>query len=472
MPSTDAQTPPSRTGEPTEGKLYAAFAIPPKQEEAQANPAVATIHEISDGPRVVAEQQQPGGRPADTAGFAVIDFETTGLSANTHDRIVEVAVVHVDRHGTVTGAWETLVNPGRDVGATHIHGITAAAILDAPTFEQIAPRLVELLSGRVIVAHNASFDTRFLLAELSRLQYAPTGDLPSLCTMKLAKEFLPGSRRRLSDCCAAFDIEIDGAHRAFADALATAKLLGAYMQMNGDTEYWNGLIDGAAEVGWPPLAVVEADWVAREVATAEQPTFLERIATRMPDHSGPDAHREYLSLLDNALLDRRISVHERNALVELASELGIGRDKAAELHATYFDDVVNVAWEDGVLTQEELADIILVGGLLGIPADSITAATAKRAPAPRPASAALGRLTLEPGDRLVLTGEMSRGREEWYAELVSRGFEPWPAVTKKVKLVVAADPDSLSGKARKARDYGIPIVDEAGLSALLAVSAI
>lgn len=405
--------------------------------------------------------------PSESAGFAVIDFETTGLSPSTHDRIVEVAVVHVDRNGTVTGAWETLVNPGRDVGPTHIHGITASSILEAPTFEQIAPRLVELLSGRVIVAHNASFDTRFLLAELGRLQYTPTADLPSLCTMKLAKEFLPGSRRRLSDCCAAFDIEIDGAHRASADALATAKLLGAYMQMNGETEYWNNLVNAAAGVSWPPLAVIEADWVAREVATAEQPTFLERMAVRMPDHSGPDEHREYLSLLDHALLDRRISVHERNALIELATELGIGRAVAEDLHAAYFDDMVHIAWEDGVLTREELADIVLIGGLLGMPADRITGATSEPLAAPGVPTVMPDKLTLAPGDRLVLTGEMSRDRDDWYVELTSRGFEPWPAVTKKVKLVVAADPDSLSGKARKARDYGITIVDEAGLIALL-----
>lgn len=399
------------------------------------------------------------------------DFETTGLAPAKHDRIVEVAVVHVDRHGNVTGAWETLVNPGRDVRATNIHGITAAAVLAVPTFEQIAPRLVELLSGRVIVAHNASFDTRFLIAELSRLQYSPGADLNPLCTMKLAAEFLPGSRRRLSDCCSAFDIEINGAHRASADALATAKLLGAYIRMNDDTMYWNNLIDAAAEVGWPPLAVVEADWVAREVAEAEPPTFLERIALRMPDHSGPDEHREYLALLDRALLDRRISVHEQNALVDLATDLGIGRDKAMELHIVYFDDIVTIGWEDGILTQEELTDIIAVGGLLGIDSDRITAATALREPqvVARQHAAGLSTATysLEPGDRIVLTGEMNRTREEWMAELTRLGFEPWPAVTKKVKLLVAADPDSLSGKARKARDYGITIVDEAGLVKLI-----
>jgi DNA polymerase-3 subunit epsilon len=62
---------------------------------------------------------------------------------------------------------------------------------------------------------------------------------------------------------------------------------------------------------------------------------------------------------------------------------------------------------------------------------------------------------------------MIRTRESWETALIAHGFTPWNAVTKKVRLVVAADPDSLSGKARKARDYGITIVDEPGLERLL-----
>lgn len=122
--------------------------------------------------------------------------------------------------------------------------------------------------------------------------------------------------------------------------------------------------------------------------------------------------------------------------------------------------------------QDELADIVLVGGLLGIDADRITASTAldsqprKRAIPDRPAELPSA-LRLLPGDQVVLTGEMSRVREEWIADLTARGLVVWPGVTKKVRLVVAADPDSLSGKARKARDYGIPIVDEAGLRKIL-----
>ncbi len=63
----------------------------------------------------------------------------------------------------------------------------------------------------------------------------------------------------------------------------------------------------------------------------------------------------------------------------------------------------------------------------------------------------------------MLTGEMTRARADWYRELGFHGFTTWEAVTKKVKLVAAADPDSLSGKARKARDYGIPVVGESWL---------
>ncbi len=53
--------------------------------------------------------------------------------------MVEVADVQADPDGRVTGAWDTLVNPGRDVGATSIHGITAQDVLRAPTFAQVAP---------------------------------------------------------------------------------------------------------------------------------------------------------------------------------------------------------------------------------------------------------------------------------------------------------------------------------------------
>jgi len=68
---------------------------------------------------------------------------------------------------------------------------------------------------------------------------------------------------------------------------------------------------------------------------------------------------------------------------------------------------------------------------------------------------------------VVFTGEMSVPRPVWEKRAVAAGLVPRSGVTKKVKLVVTADPDSLSGKARKAADYGIPIVTEEAFAAML-----
>lgn len=71
------------------------------------------------------------------------------------------------------------------------------------------------------------------------------------------------------------------------------------------------------------------------------------------------------------------------------------------------------------------------------------------------------------GDHVALTGSMSRPRDEWNAILAGNGMVPRSYVTKEVKLVAAADPDSLSTKARRARAYGIPVVSERALTTLL-----
>jgi len=73
-----------------------------------------------------------------SAAFAVVDVETTGFSPRLHDRVIEVAVVRLSPGGLPADEYTTLVNPRRDVGPTHVHGITATEVKDAPTFEQIA----------------------------------------------------------------------------------------------------------------------------------------------------------------------------------------------------------------------------------------------------------------------------------------------------------------------------------------------
>jgi DNA polymerase-3 subunit epsilon len=400
-----------------------------------------------------------------STGYAVIDVETTGLFPGGTDRIVEIAVVHVDPDGTITGRWDTLLNPGRDLGPQRIHHIGAGDVLDAPTFGDIAPRLVELLSGRVVVAHNASFDTRFLRAELDRIGYAQELSIVSLCTMQLAREFLPGAGRSLKDCCDAFGIELENAHRASIDAFATAQLLEAYLVNSHGWGGWAERLD-AASVVWPVLPLTTVQWMPREAVSTAPDNFLERITIKLPEFAGPAEHLDYLALLDRALLDRHISRHEANELVDLAESIGISRTTCEALHREYFTQLTDVAWADGVLTPAEIGDLLSVGESLGMAADVIATAMQQRV-ATHVTEMDVPAFLLAAGDLLVLTGDMRRTRDDWHRELSSRGYVPWTAVTKKVKLLAAADPDSQSGKARKARQYGIPVVGEDGLIALL-----
>jgi DNA polymerase-3 subunit epsilon len=98
---------------------------------------------------------------------------------------------------------------------------------------------------------------------------------------------------------------------------------------------------------------------------------------------------------------------------------------------------------------------VRVAGLLGLPAEAAAQALAladERSVRP------VNRFRLGPGDLVAFTGETEVGREAWEARARAGGCVPHPRVTKEVKLLVAADPDTLSGKARRARIYGIPIV--------------
>src|SRR6476469_2661092 len=106
--------------------------------------------------------------------FAVVDVETTGLSARTGDRICEVAVV-LARGGQIVDQVQTLVNPQMHIsrGAMAVNGITDMMVSTSPTFRQVAPALVQVLDGAVLVAHNASFDMSFISAELRSAGFQP-----------------------------------------------------------------------------------------------------------------------------------------------------------------------------------------------------------------------------------------------------------------------------------------------------------
>ncbi|HUF65206.1 MAG TPA: 3'-5' exonuclease [Gemmatimonadaceae bacterium] len=176
--------------------------------------------------------------------FAVVDVETTGSMAMAGDRITEVAVTVV-RDGCVTDSFETLVNPERPIPAyiTRLTNITSAMVQHAPTFREVAPRVVEAISGHVFTAHNATFDWRFISAELSRADGVELAGR-RLCTVKLARKLLPQLQRRSLDYLALhYGVEIANRHRAGGDALATARCLVRLLEEARDRgcETWDDL---------------------------------------------------------------------------------------------------------------------------------------------------------------------------------------------------------------------------------------
>jgi len=402
--------------------------------------------------------------------FAVVDFETTGILPSYHHRVVEIGVTQVEDDGTVTARWETLINPERDLGPQRIHGVRASDILDAPLFSDIAAEFADLLRGRVFAAHNASFDLRFLYAEFERAGYVLEADIPSVCTMTLGSSFGLGGACSLAHACATYGIEFSHAHSAGHDSYAAAQVLAEYRRASASLPGWAEFWDRANQAGrnYPYPAARRSGVVVkpRNRAPETAPGFLERISADAAHETSEGAAATYVALLDRCLLDGVISASEGAQLAEVATELGLSRAAVNEIHREYFVELERRAWADGVLTEAEKADLRAVGALLQLDERDIANATDDLPPvgSEEPVTEVF---TLSPGDLVVLTGEMARGRSEWESDLRERGFVPHPTVTKKTKLVVAADPDSLSGKAKKARDYGIPIVGEEWLAGFL-----
>lgn len=389
--------------------------------------------------------------------FAVVDFETTGLIPERNDRVVEVGLVLVDDKGQIEQEWTTLVNPRRDVGATHIHGLRGGDLLDAPEFGDIADQILSFVIGRTVVAHNASFDMRFLRHELDRAGYAISSRPHALCSMKWSGRLVGPAK--LQHVCEALSIELVDAHSAMADARATAKLLARLMRLARREREWIEDSDLSQRYAWPTFqGRTRVQTKARGERKPDTQSWLDSVLSATWVPGIPEDEASYLLVLDRALLDRNISISEAHQLIDAATSAGLSGASVARIHRAYLVSVAEEALADGVVTDAEKADIIAVADALGLTISDVDEAI-KSAAGARLKRKSKDSFSLNAGDRVVFTGETSRPRETWVAEIVAAGLTSG-GVTKSAKLVIAADPDSLSGKAVKARAYGIPIVNE------------
>ncbi|WNI17135.1 3'-5' exonuclease [Actinacidiphila sp. ITFR-21] len=206
------------------------------------------------------------GRSPSAYGYAVVDLEATGSSSHRH-RVIEIAVVLLDRDLVPQGEFATLIDPQGPVGPTHIHGIEPEHLGGAPRFAGIAVRLLGLLRGRVLVGHNVGCDRAFLVAEYARLGLR-LPPVPEMCTMRLAQARGAGRPGpyglSLRACAAAAGITDRSPHTALGDARATAALFTVYAADGpGHAEQ----LAAAALLRWPEptalLAAADALWLAR-----------------------------------------------------------------------------------------------------------------------------------------------------------------------------------------------------------------
>lgn len=148
--------------------------------------------------------------------LAFVDLETTGSNAAL-DRITEIGIILVDESGVQE--WNSLVNPGCRIPPyiQALTGIRDEMVADAPEFAQLAPRVHEMLEGRLFVAHNARFDYGFLKQSFRR--EGQDFRVQTLCTVRLSRLLFPGHRHHSLDALIGrHGLVTDERHRALGDA--------------------------------------------------------------------------------------------------------------------------------------------------------------------------------------------------------------------------------------------------------------
>ncbi len=198
--------------------------------------------------------------------YVMLDLETTGGNP-VSDRIIEIAAVRVEE-GRQVARWSTLVNPGRWVSPfiTSLTGIDNAMVADAPRFEAAAPRLLELLDGAVLVAHNVRFDHGFLKNEFHRIDIDLRVRL--MCTVRLSRKLYPQHKGHgLDAILRRHGLHSTARHRAMGDVDAVLDFLA---------------------VARGELGVEHVRQAARELVSgvASLPPHLETALQEVPDATG------------------------------------------------------------------------------------------------------------------------------------------------------------------------------------------
>jgi len=203
-----------------------------------------------------------------------LDTETTGLSADNGDRIVEIGCIEMLNRRLSGNNLHFYLNPERasHPDALRVHGLTEDFLADKPVFAAVADDLLAFLQGAEIIIHNAAFDLGFLNAELARLGRGKITTHVAEVTdsLLMAREMFPGKANSLDALCKR--LEVDNSNRALHGALLDAGLLAeVYIRL---TRGQDSLVIDAGDEGRHEVAVAMIDLSAFELpvpaASAEE----------------------------------------------------------------------------------------------------------------------------------------------------------------------------------------------------------
>lgn len=218
----------------------------------------------------------------------VLDTETTGLNPDTGDRIVEIGGVELFNHVATGRNFHVYINPQRDMPqeAFAVHGLSGAFLSDKPLFRAVVEDFLAFIGEAKLVIHNASFDMRFLNAELGRagLPTLPRGR--AIDTLDIAKRRFPGANNTLDALCRRFGVDNSGRekHGALLDSELLAEV---YLELMGGRQP-----DLTLAVATRGAARGSTDWVVPPRPRPLAPRLTEAEAKahdRMVESLGPDA---------------------------------------------------------------------------------------------------------------------------------------------------------------------------------------
>jgi DNA polymerase III epsilon subunit family exonuclease len=187
-----------------------------------------------------------------------VDVETTGASTDYGDRVIEIGIVRVEGGGTSCGGcvteYQQLVDPQRRIsaGVVALTGITQTMVSGQPTFGEVLPRVVELMSGAVVIGHNVRFDLSFLAGEFRRCRRPIDeclGRTHVMDTVRIARRRFGRGGNGLQRLAPRLGVVPTAAHRALADAITTAQVFERLLEPVGGWDLW--LCDAIAHQGGP-----------------------------------------------------------------------------------------------------------------------------------------------------------------------------------------------------------------------------